>query len=97
LPVWLGEAGPKVTDSVLVTIFSGEMNWISIVWRSTPGGVSFSGDSFGTSSRPDRVANSNDIAERTRLRWFNTAAFANVPNGVVRPESSPRGALFDPG
>src|SRR5881394_1343528 len=28
LPVWLGKAGPRVTDIVLVTTLSGEMNWI---------------------------------------------------------------------
>jgi len=31
--------GPRVTDNVLVTTFSGEMNWISIVWRSPFAGI----------------------------------------------------------
>src|SRR5262249_38989356 len=62
-----------------------------------PAGVSLNRDSFGTSSRPDRVSNPDDLDDRTRLKWFNTAAFVQVPNGVVRPGNSPRGALFGPG
>ena len=62
-----------------------------------PAGLGLTRDSFGTSSRPDRVGDPDNIGDRTRLQWFNTAAFAVVPNGVIRPGNSPRGALFGPG
>jgi hypothetical protein len=30
-------------------------------------------------------------------KWFNTAAFAPVPNGQIRPGSEPRGTIVGPG
>jgi hypothetical protein len=62
-----------------------------------PAGLGLTRDGFGTSSRPDRVGDPDNIADRTRLQWFNTAAFTAVPNGVIRPGNSPRGALIGPG
>jgi hypothetical protein len=36
-----GWASPRVTDNVLVTTLSGEMNWISIVCRSLASGIAY--------------------------------------------------------
>ena len=64
---------------------------------SDPAGIGIGLDSGPTSSRPDRVGDPNSISNRTLLQWFNTAAFARVPAGVVRPGNSPRGVFDGPG
>lgn len=60
-------------------------------------GIGLGLDSGPTSSRPDRIGDPNAISNRTRFQWFNTAAFARVPTGVVRVGNSPRGVFDGPG
>ena len=70
---------------------------VSVSRSSDPAGIGFGLDTGPTSSRPDRIGDPNAISERTVRHWFNTAAFAKVPAGVVRPGNSPRGAVIGPG
>jgi hypothetical protein len=51
-----------------------------------------------SSGRPDLVGRAQLIGGiQTRLRWFNTEAFALVPAGQNRIGSAARGALYGPG
>ncbi|MDD5542712.1 MAG: TonB-dependent receptor [Acidobacteriia bacterium] len=61
-----------------------------------PGGLGILGSS-AASSRPDMVGDPNSGGLRNRTNWFNTAAFANVPNGVFRPGNAGRGVVRGPG
>jgi hypothetical protein len=47
--------------------------------------------------RPDMVGNPNVGAPQTIAQWFNTAAFAGVPAGVIRPGNEGRGTIIGPG
>src|SRR5579883_599606 len=61
-----------------------------------PGGLGF----FGASSagaRGDQVCDPNQNAPHTLQQWFNTACFANVPTGVVRPGNAGRYTIRGPG
>ena len=61
-----------------------------------PGGLGF----FGASQagpRGDQVCDPNANAPHTLLQWFNTACFANVPTGVVRPGNAGRNTIRGPG
>ncbi len=70
---------------------------VTVSRSSDPGGLGLGLDTGPTSSRPDRIGDPNAIDNRTLLHWFNTAAFARVPTGVVRPGNSPRGVFDGPG
>lgn len=48
-------------------------------------------------SRPDCIANPNAGAPRNIAKWFNTAAFAPVPTGQVRPGDAPATSVIGPG
>jgi hypothetical protein len=62
-----------------------------------PGALGFLGPS-ASGGRPDNIADPSLIpSERTRLKWFETGAFALVPAGVTRPGNSPRGVIVGPG
>ena len=61
-----------------------------------PGGLGLLGAS-ASGGRPDQVSNPNKNAPHTRQQWFNTAAFAPVPLGVVRPGNARRGSILGPG
>ena len=62
-----------------------------------PGALGFLGTS-AAGGRPDLIAKpSLKPSERTRLKWFETGAFALVPTGVTRPGNSPRGVIVGPG
>ncbi|MFP5264552.1 MAG: carboxypeptidase regulatory-like domain-containing protein [Blastocatellia bacterium] len=51
-----------------------------------------------SSGRPDVVGDPELISSiQTRLKWFNTNAFALVPTGVNRIGNAPRGVLYGPG
>ncbi len=54
------------------------------------------GQSFA-GRRPDQVGNPDENAARTRVSWFNTSAFANIPAGEYRAGDAPRGAVRGPG
>jgi hypothetical protein len=43
------------------------------------------------------IADPNSNAPHTIAQWFNTAAFAEVPVGVIRPGNSSRGSVLGPG
>jgi len=60
-----------------------------------PGALGLLGSS-ASSGRPDLIAKASLIpSARTRLKWFETGAFAFAPGG--RPGSSPRGVIVGPG
>ncbi|MBS1821856.1 MAG: TonB-dependent receptor [Acidobacteria bacterium] len=62
-----------------------------------PGGLGILGSS-AAGPRPDQIADPNSGPGRhTLLHWFNTAAFAPVPSGVVRPGNAHRGTVNGPG
>lgn len=62
-----------------------------------PGALGFLGPS-ASGGRPDNIADAYLIpSARTRLKWFETGAFALVPAGVTRPGNSPRGVITGPG
>jgi len=61
-----------------------------------PGGIGVLGFSPAT-ERPDLLFNPNVGAPHTFLRWFNKAAFVQVPAGQIRPGDAPRGAVRGPG
>jgi len=43
------------------------------------------------------ISNPNENAPHTLTKWFNTAAFADVPAGVIRPGNAPRYFIRGPG
>jgi len=47
--------------------------------------------------RPDMICNPNQGGAKTRYQWFNTACFAPVPAGVIRPGNEGRGVVVGPG
>jgi hypothetical protein len=47
--------------------------------------------------RPDMVGNPNHNAPHTFDKWFNTAAFAAVPAGQIRPGNAPATCIIGPG
>ncbi len=49
------------------------------------------------SIRPDEIANPNSGAPHTVIRWFNTAAFVDVPGALARPGNEGRGVVRGPG
>lgn len=55
------------------------------------------GSSSTVTLRPDKVGNPNQNAPHTLAQWFNTAAYANVPAGQVRPGNAPATSLIGPG
>ncbi len=50
-----------------------------------------------SSPRPDLVCNPNSGGAGTRLQWYNTSCFQNVPTGAMRPGNEGRGVLYGPG
>jgi len=61
-----------------------------------PGGLGFLGAS-AAGGRPDLVGDPNANAPHSLTQFFNTAAFALVPNGTVRPGNAGRGVVIGPG
>ena len=61
-----------------------------------PGGLGFFGSSQA-GARSDQVCNPNAGAPHTLTQWFNTACFANVPTGQVRPGNAGRNTIRGPG
>lgn len=61
-----------------------------------PGGLGILGTS-AAGPRPDWVCNPNENAPHTVAQWFNTACFADVPAGEVRPGNSGRYIINGPG
>ena len=61
-----------------------------------PAGLGFLGAS-AAGGRPDLVGSANVNAPHTRLQFFNTSAFALVPNGQVRAGTAGRGVIIGPG
>jgi hypothetical protein len=69
----------------------------SVVTSSVdPAGLGILGSS-SASSRPDMICNPNAGAPHTVAQWFNTACFAPVPQGTVRPGNAGRGVVRGPG
>jgi len=58
-------------------------------------GMGILGPSF-QSPRPDQIGNPN-AGPKTLIQWFNTAAFADVPAGQVRPGNAGRYTVRGPG
>ena len=61
-----------------------------------PAGLGVLGSS-AVSPRPDMLCDPNANAPHTIVQWFNTACFAPVPQGAVRPGSAGRGVVRGPG
>lgn len=60
-------------------------------------GLGVLGSSSTVVLRPDRISNPNKNAPHTLNKWFNTAAYANVPTGEVRVGNAPSTSLVGPG
>lgn len=88
-------------------VFRGwELTGITTVYTGSPFTVTTSGvdpaglgllGSSAASSRPDAICNPNENAPHTTAQWFNTACFAPVPQGAVRPGNAGRGIVRGPG
>jgi hypothetical protein len=61
-----------------------------------PAGLGFLGPS-AAGARPNQVGDPNTNAPHTLKKWFNTAAFANVPKTVLQPGNEHRGVINGPG
>ena len=61
-----------------------------------PGALGFIGTS-SAGGRPDMICDPNQGGAKTRFQWFNTACFAQVPAGVIRPGNTGRGVIVGPG
>jgi hypothetical protein len=61
-----------------------------------PAGLGILGSS-SAGPRPDMICDPNQGAPHTILAWFNTACFADVPAGQVRPGNAGRGTILGPG
>src|SRR6185312_8824438 len=62
-----------------------------------PGQMGVLGSSSTVSLRPDMIGNPNQHAPHKLGHWFNTAAYADVPAGQVRPGNAPATSLIGPG
>jgi hypothetical protein len=82
--------------SGITTFNAGAPLSISSGAGTDPGGLGILGTSQA-GPRPDMVADPNANAPHTLTQWFNIAAFADVPAGVVRPGNSGRGVVIGPG
>jgi len=82
--------------SGIVTYYTGLPLTVTTLSGVDPGGLGYFGPS-AAGGRPDMIANPSSGAPHTINQWFNTAAFADVPSGTVRPGNSPRGAVRGPG
>ncbi len=81
----------------IVSANSGLPNTAFIFNGQDPGGLGILGAS-AASTRPDQVGDPNSGPNRHQfLHWFNTAAFAPVPAGQVRPGDAHRGTITGPG
>jgi hypothetical protein len=60
-------------------------------------GLGIIAGSSGATPRPDLVANPNANAPHTIAQWFNTAAFAPVPAGQIRPGNAAATSVNGPG
>jgi hypothetical protein len=61
-----------------------------------PAGLGLLSSGTAASGRPDRVGDPNN-GPRSRLQWFNTAAFAVVPPSQTRPGNESVGTIYGPG
>jgi hypothetical protein len=82
--------------SGIVTYFTGLPLTVTTLSGVDPGGLGYFGPS-AAGGRPDMIANPSSGAPHSISQWFNTAAFADVPAGTVRPGNAPRGAVRGPG
>ena len=62
-----------------------------------PGGLGTVLSASVASPRPDAICDPNKNAPHTRLQYFNTSCFADVPAGQVRPGNAGRGIVNGPG
>jgi hypothetical protein len=62
-----------------------------------PAGLGVRDGSSFAGGRPDIVGDPQTGAPHTIAKWFNTAAFAQVPAGQIRPGNEPRGTIVGPG
>ncbi len=83
--------------SGIVTYNSGLPLTVTSSLGNDPGGLGIIGPS-AAGPRPDVIGNAIiPDSDRTINRWFNRAAFAEVPVGVFRPGNSGRGTITAPG
>jgi len=61
-----------------------------------PAGLGFLGAS-AAGGRPNVIGDANQNAPHTVAQFFNTSAFALVPNGTVAPGTAGRGVVIGPG
>lgn len=82
--------------SGITTYNSGTPLTIGTLAGTDPAGLGILGPS-AASPRPDMVGNPNANEPHTITQWFNTAAFADVPVGAIRPGNAGRGTIRGPG
>ncbi|MBV9085469.1 MAG: TonB-dependent receptor [Acidobacteriaceae bacterium] len=82
--------------SAIVQVDSGVPLTATTTAGTDPAGLGFIGPS-AAGARPDMVCNPNSNAPHTIATWFNTACFADVPAGVIRPGNAGRGVITAPG
>lgn len=81
--------------SGIISAYSGRP-FTAFDFFEDPAGIGVLGFS-GATERPDLVGNPQSGAPHTFAQWFNKSAFAEVPNGEIRPGNAPRGAIIGPG
>jgi hypothetical protein len=96
-PGFVGRVAGGWEVSGIVSMNSGLPLTATISNGIDPGGLGILGSS-AAGPRPDQISDPNSGPGRhTLLHWFNTAAFAPVPSGVVRPGNAHRGTINGPG
>jgi len=83
--------------SGIATLATGLPLTVTTANGEDPAGLGFIGPS-ASGARPDAVSNPLLVSGlRTRLKFFDTSAFKDVPAGVNRVGNSPRGVVRGPG
>ena len=85
--------------SGIFTYNSGLPLTVTSALGNDPGGLGSVNNAASTASgRPDLIGDVNSGSDiRTVNKWFNTAAFAEVPAGVYRPGNAGRSIIDAPG
>jgi hypothetical protein len=70
---------------------------VSATTSQDPAGLGLLNGASDAGALPDQIGNPNAGAPHTQAKWFNTAAFANVPGDQVRIGNEHPGAVTGPG
>ena len=100
------QLGKNLPGYAKAIVYGWELSGITTFQTGLPLTVTTSGTDWGdlgiigsspASLRPDMVGNPNANAPHTIAQWFNTAAYANVPAGQVRPGNASPRDIIGPG